>query len=155
MQTIPATSQIQIPVQIQVPQHHIQVAGNTEEDSGQVSTVVLPTASESITIMPHWSKSDCAGQNKTKMYFLKAKWWTHNLKKSRNPVNNERAWGPEAFLEIIKFESYLQSIKTIVYFRLYRNVWPRQAPGYKVSAVFYFCICLKWEGGIFKTSICI
>lgn len=43
---------IQIPVQIQVPQHHIQVTTNTDED-GQVSTVVLPTASEGITIIPN------------------------------------------------------------------------------------------------------
>lgn len=46
------TSQIQIPVQIQVPQHHIQVNAGNEEDSNQVSTVVLPTATESMTILP-------------------------------------------------------------------------------------------------------
>lgn len=40
------TSQIQVPVQIQVPQHHIQVTGATEEENQQVSTVVLPTAAE-------------------------------------------------------------------------------------------------------------
>lgn len=54
IQTIPATQQIQIPVQIQVPQHQIQVAPSTEEENGnQVSTVVLPAATESISIMPH------------------------------------------------------------------------------------------------------
>lgn len=41
---------MQIPVQIQVPQHHIQVSANSEEDGTQVSTVVLPTASEGIII---------------------------------------------------------------------------------------------------------
>ncbi|XP_063916144.1 zinc finger and SCAN domain-containing protein 12-like isoform X1 [Zophobas morio] len=44
------TSQMQIPVQIQVPQHHIQVTANSEEDGSQVSTVVLPTASEGIIL---------------------------------------------------------------------------------------------------------
>lgn len=44
------TSQMQIPVQIQVPQHHIQVTANNEEDGNQVSTVVLPTASEGIIL---------------------------------------------------------------------------------------------------------
>ncbi|KAF5306912.1 hypothetical protein FQA39_LY00142 [Lamprigera yunnana] len=42
------TSQIQIPVQIQVPQHHIQVTTNNEDEANQISTVVLPTASESM-----------------------------------------------------------------------------------------------------------
>lgn len=51
--TINVPSQIQIPVQIQVPQHHIQVNTNTEEDTERVSTVVLPTASESMTILPN------------------------------------------------------------------------------------------------------
>lgn len=46
------TSQIQIPVQIQVPQHHIQVSANNDDEANQVSTVVLPTASESMTILP-------------------------------------------------------------------------------------------------------
>ncbi|XP_074036055.1 uncharacterized protein isoform X2 [Leptinotarsa decemlineata] len=47
-------SQIQIPVQIQVPQHHIQVAGANEEDSeNAVSTVVLPTASDGLSILPN------------------------------------------------------------------------------------------------------
>jgi uncharacterized Zn-finger protein len=44
------TSQMQIPVQIQVPQHHIQVTANSEEDGNQVSTVVLPTATEGIIL---------------------------------------------------------------------------------------------------------
>lgn len=47
-----SSQQIQIPVQISVPQHQIQITTNDEE-TGQVSTVVLPTASESISIMPH------------------------------------------------------------------------------------------------------
>ncbi|KAF5302074.1 hypothetical protein FQR65_LT08624 [Abscondita terminalis] len=46
------SSQIQIPVQIQVPQHHIQVTANNDDEANQVSTVVLPTASESMTILP-------------------------------------------------------------------------------------------------------
>ncbi|XP_060522663.1 zinc finger protein 165-like isoform X2 [Cylas formicarius] len=44
-------SQIQIPVQIQVPQHQIQVS--TDDDSNQVSTVVLPSAGDGISIMPN------------------------------------------------------------------------------------------------------
>ncbi|XP_018319044.1 zinc finger and BTB domain-containing protein 24 isoform X2 [Agrilus planipennis] len=48
------TSNIQIPVQIQVPQHHIQVTASTDEDNAQhVSTVVLPAVSESVSILPH------------------------------------------------------------------------------------------------------
>ncbi|KAI4455830.1 zinc finger protein [Holotrichia oblita] len=47
------TSQLQIPLQIQVPQHHIQMSTNTEEDGAQVSTVVLPAASEGLTIIPN------------------------------------------------------------------------------------------------------
>ncbi|XP_018575376.1 zinc finger protein 773-like isoform X2 [Anoplophora glabripennis] len=47
-------SQIQIPVQIQVPQHHIQVSPHNEEESeNPVSTVVLPTASEGLSILPN------------------------------------------------------------------------------------------------------
>ncbi|KAJ8926369.1 hypothetical protein NQ314_021258 [Rhamnusium bicolor] len=47
-------SQIQIPVQIQVPQHHIQVSAHNEEDSeNPVSTVVLPSASEGLSILPN------------------------------------------------------------------------------------------------------
>lgn len=47
-------SQIQIPVQIQVPQHHIQVSPhNEEENENHVSTVVLPTASEGLSILPN------------------------------------------------------------------------------------------------------
>ncbi|XP_066258406.1 uncharacterized protein [Euwallacea similis] len=45
-------SQIQIPVQIQVPQHTIQLS-STDNDNNQASTVVLPSASESINIMPN------------------------------------------------------------------------------------------------------
>ncbi|XP_050308432.1 zinc finger and BTB domain-containing protein 49-like isoform X2 [Anthonomus grandis grandis] len=47
--------QIQIPVQIQVPQHTIQLS-NTDEDGQQqqqASTVVLPAAPESISILPN------------------------------------------------------------------------------------------------------
>lgn len=50
---VPSQQQIQIPVQIQVPQHAIQVAAGNEEESNPVSTVVLPTVSESMTILPH------------------------------------------------------------------------------------------------------
>ncbi|KAJ8956692.1 hypothetical protein NQ318_014047 [Aromia moschata] len=47
-------SQIQIPVQIQVPQHHIQVSASHEEDADNpVSTVVLPTATEGLSILPN------------------------------------------------------------------------------------------------------
>lgn len=46
------TQQLQIPVQIQVPQHHIQMATQQDEENGQVSTVVLPS-SESISILPN------------------------------------------------------------------------------------------------------
>ncbi|KAB0793728.1 hypothetical protein PPYR_13348 [Photinus pyralis] len=50
---VPSQQQIQIPVQIQVPQHAIQVTGGNEEEPNPVSTVVLPTVSESMTILPH------------------------------------------------------------------------------------------------------
>ncbi|XP_045476326.1 zinc finger protein 182-like [Harmonia axyridis] len=46
------TQQLQIPVQIQVPQHHIQMATQQEEENSQVSTVVLP-ASEALSILPN------------------------------------------------------------------------------------------------------
>ncbi|XP_049826493.1 neurotrophin receptor-interacting factor homolog [Aethina tumida] len=53
---VPSAQQIQIPVQIQVPQT-IQMAasaGQQEEEGGEaVSTVVLPSATEGISIMPH------------------------------------------------------------------------------------------------------
>lgn len=54
---VPSAQQIQIPVQIQVPQT-IQMtaasAGQQEEEGGEaVSTVVLPAATEGISIMPH------------------------------------------------------------------------------------------------------
>lgn len=47
------SSQIQIPVQIQVPQHHIQINNAGEEEESTVSTVVLPAASDSISILPN------------------------------------------------------------------------------------------------------
>ncbi|CAH0564408.1 unnamed protein product [Brassicogethes aeneus] len=50
--SVPST-QIQIPVQIQVPQHHIQMSGNGEDEESPVSTVVLPAANEGISILPH------------------------------------------------------------------------------------------------------
>ncbi|KAL3274455.1 hypothetical protein HHI36_015843 [Cryptolaemus montrouzieri] len=47
------TQQLQIPVQIQVPQHHIQMAAQQEEENNQVSTVVLPSPGEGLTIIPN------------------------------------------------------------------------------------------------------
>ncbi|XP_048520045.1 specificity protein transcription factor 3 isoform X2 [Dendroctonus ponderosae] len=44
--------QIQIPVQIQVPQHTIQIS-NSEDDGNQASTVVLPAANESMGMLPN------------------------------------------------------------------------------------------------------
>ncbi|KAG5898911.1 hypothetical protein JTB14_000157 [Gonioctena quinquepunctata] len=46
-------SQIQIPVQIQVPQHHIQIGGANEDSGDNMSTVVLPAASEGLSILPN------------------------------------------------------------------------------------------------------
>nr|CAI5860245.1 unnamed protein product [Callosobruchus analis] len=47
-------SEIQIPVQIQVPQHHLDVSqGNEEESDNGISTVVLPNASEGLSILPN------------------------------------------------------------------------------------------------------
>ncbi|CAG9856555.1 unnamed protein product [Phyllotreta striolata] len=47
------TSQIQIPVQIQVPQHIDVANSNEEEQENVVSTVVLPAASEGLSILPN------------------------------------------------------------------------------------------------------
>lgn len=46
------SSQIQIPVQIQVPQHHIQISSPEDSESTSISTVVLPDASENMSILP-------------------------------------------------------------------------------------------------------
>ncbi|ERL90143.1 hypothetical protein D910_07497 [Dendroctonus ponderosae] len=43
---------VQIPVQIQVPQHTIQIS-NSEDDGNQASTVVLPAANESMGMLPN------------------------------------------------------------------------------------------------------
>lgn len=46
-------SQIQIPVQIQEPQHHLLLEQTKEDSENAVSTVVLPSASEGLSILPN------------------------------------------------------------------------------------------------------
>lgn len=46
-------SQIQIPVQIQVPQHHLLSTQTGEDGENTVSTVVLPSASDGLSILPN------------------------------------------------------------------------------------------------------
>ena len=61
------TSQIQLPVQIQVPQHQLKMDSNIndESDLNQVSTVVLPSAEDTnnMTMVSPNNVRNCNSQN--------------------------------------------------------------------------------------------